>query len=57
VNLSLYPGEPHDLARKENQNNFQIRMKQGFDHYLIGNPEPNWMRDGVPQVKKGEAIE
>jgi dipeptidyl aminopeptidase/acylaminoacyl peptidase len=52
-----YPGEPHHLARKENQKDFQIRMKQFFDHYLMDKPEPKWMRDGVPQVKKGEAIE
>lgn len=28
-----------------------------FDHYLMDKPEPAWMRDGVPEVKKGEAIE
>jgi len=32
-------------------------MKQFFDHYLMGKPEPKWMSDGVPQVKKGAAIE
>lgn len=52
-----YPGEPHHLARKENQKDFQIRMKQFFDHYLKGEPAPHWMVDGVPQVKKGDAIE
>jgi len=53
VILLSYPGEPHHLARKENQKDFQIRMKQFFDHYLMGKPEPKWMSDGVPQVKKG----
>jgi dienelactone hydrolase len=57
VILLSYPGEPHHLARKENQKDFQIRMKQFFDHYLMGKPEPAWMRDGVPQVKKGSPIE
>jgi len=53
VILLSYPGEPHHLAKKENQKDFQIRMKQFFDHYLKGAPEPKWMADGVPQVRKG----
>ena len=51
-----YPGEPHHLAKKENQIDFQIRMKQFFDHYLKVAPMPEWMKDGVPQVHKGEPI-
>jgi len=53
VILLSYPGEPHHLARRENQKDFQVRMKQYFDHYLKGAPAPQWMTDGVPQVKKG----
>jgi dienelactone hydrolase len=52
-----YPDEPHHLAKKENQKDFQIRMKQFFDHYLMDKPAPKWMTDGVPQVKKGGSIE
>ena len=51
-----YPGEPHHLSKKPNQIDFQIRMKQFFDHYLKGAPMPEWMKDGVPQVDKGEPI-
>ena len=50
-----YPDEPHHLAKKPNQIDFQIRMKQFFDHYLKGAPEPDWMIHGVPQVDKAEA--
>jgi dipeptidyl aminopeptidase/acylaminoacyl peptidase len=57
VILLSYPGEPHHLARKENQKDFQQRMKQFFDHYLKGAPAPKWMTDGVPQTKKGGPIE
>ena len=53
VILLSYPGEPHHLARKENQKDFQARMKQFFDHYLKGTPAPKWMTDGVPQTEKG----
>jgi dipeptidyl aminopeptidase/acylaminoacyl peptidase len=51
-----YPDEPHHLAKTPNQKDFQIRMKQYFDHYLKGAPEPEWMKNGLPQVRKGEAI-
>jgi dipeptidyl aminopeptidase/acylaminoacyl peptidase len=57
VILLSYPGEPHHLARKENQKDFQQRMKQFFDHYLKGTPAPKWMTDGVPQTKKGGPIQ
>jgi dipeptidyl aminopeptidase/acylaminoacyl peptidase len=55
VILLSYPGEPHHLARKENQKDFQLRMKQFFDHYLKGAPAPKWMTDGVTQVEKSTA--
>jgi dipeptidyl aminopeptidase/acylaminoacyl peptidase len=51
-----YPDEPHHLAKTPNQKDFQVRMKQFFDHYLLGAPEPDWMRNGLPQVNKGTPI-
>jgi dipeptidyl aminopeptidase/acylaminoacyl peptidase len=54
VILLSYPDEAHHLGRRENQKDFQIRMRQFFDHYLKGTPAPSWMTDGVPQIKKGE---
>ncbi|MEX2610151.1 MAG: prolyl oligopeptidase family serine peptidase [Gemmatimonadota bacterium] len=53
VILLSYPGEGHHLGRKENQKDFQVRMKQYFDHYLKGAPMPKWMAEGVDQVDKG----
>lgn len=47
-----YPDEPHHLGKEENQKDFQVRMKQFFDHYLKGAPAPSWMTDGVPLAKK-----
>jgi dipeptidyl aminopeptidase/acylaminoacyl peptidase len=55
VILLSYPGEPHHLARKENQKDFQLRMKEFFDHYLKDKPAPKWMTDGVSQVEKPTA--
>ena len=53
VILLSYPEEAHHLGRRENQKDFQIRMRQFFDHYLKGAPAPEWMTQGVPQVQKG----
>lgn len=47
-----YPGEPHHLAKEENQKDFLKRMKQFFDHYLKGAPAEEWMENGVPFLKK-----
>ena len=52
VILLSYPGEPHHLGREENQKDFQIRMKQYFDHYLKDAPAPTWMTEGVPFLDK-----
>ncbi|MFC1660369.1 prolyl oligopeptidase family serine peptidase [Gemmatimonadota bacterium] len=52
VILLSYPGEPHHLAKEENQKDFQIRMKQYFDHYLKGTPAPRWLAEGVPFLQK-----
>ena len=57
VILLSYPDEPHHLAKKENQKDFQIRMRQFFDHYLMEKPAPKWITDGLPQVRKGAPIE
>ena len=40
VILLSYPDEPHHLAKEPNQKDFQARMKQFFDHHLMG-PRPN----------------
>ncbi len=53
VILLSYPDEAHHLGRRENQKDFQIRMRQFFDHYLKGTPAPVWMTEGVPQLRKG----
>jgi dipeptidyl aminopeptidase/acylaminoacyl peptidase len=52
VILLSYPGEGHHLGRKENRIDFQIRMKQFFDHYLKGAPAPEWITEGVPFLEK-----
>ncbi len=48
-----YNGEPHWPVKRENRIDFQIRMKQFFDHFLKGAPAPRWMTQGVPATEKG----
>lgn len=53
VILLSYPDEPHHLNREPNQKDFQVRMKQWFDHWLKGDAAPDWMAKGVPHLEKG----
>ncbi|MCX6544023.1 MAG: prolyl oligopeptidase family serine peptidase [Acidobacteria bacterium] len=46
-----YVGENHGLAKRANQQDYTIRMKEFFDHYLMGKPAPKWMTDGVPRLE------
>lgn len=55
VILLSYPGEGHHLSNKGNQIDFQIRMKQFFDHYAKGTEAPDWMKNGVPFLEKETA--
>jgi dipeptidyl aminopeptidase/acylaminoacyl peptidase len=47
-----YPGEGHSLARLENQLDYQSRMRDFFDHYLVGAPLPAWMEHGERFIDK-----
>ena len=48
-----YNGEPHWPLKWQNRLDFNIRMKQFFDHYLKDAPAPRWMRESIPAVEKG----
>jgi len=52
VVLLSYPGEGHGLRQYENQKDFQIRMRQFFNHYLRDAPAARWMEDGRTFVEK-----
>jgi dipeptidyl aminopeptidase/acylaminoacyl peptidase len=42
-----YRGEPHHLRKYPNKLDYSIKMKEYFDHYLKGDPAPEWMTNGV----------
>ncbi|MCC7229628.1 MAG: S9 family peptidase [Fimbriimonadaceae bacterium] len=52
--MCVYNGEDHNLIQRKNRKDWSIRMQQFFDHFLKGAPEPVWMAEGVPAVKKGK---
>jgi dipeptidyl aminopeptidase/acylaminoacyl peptidase len=57
VVLLEYPGENHGLARPANQQDYTVRMKEFFDHYLKGEDAPDWLEYGVPRLKMQEHID
>ena len=56
--MLTYNNEEHNLKAESwaNRMDLTIRMKQFFDHYLKGEPEPAWMKSGIPAIKKGKDL-
>jgi dipeptidyl aminopeptidase/acylaminoacyl peptidase len=53
VYLINYNGDAHNPRRRANQRDMDIRMQQFFDHHLTGAPMPEWMKNGIPYLRKG----
>jgi dipeptidyl aminopeptidase/acylaminoacyl peptidase len=51
VVMLQYKGENHGLAKPENRKDYSVRMREFFDHYLMGKPAPDWWTEGVPHLK------
>jgi dipeptidyl aminopeptidase/acylaminoacyl peptidase len=51
--LLNYNGEPHSVVKFPNRVDFNIRMEQFFDHYLMDKPKPMWMQEGIKPTLKG----
>jgi hypothetical protein len=56
--LLNYNNDDHNLKATSwaNRMDLTIRMKDFFDYYLKSEPEPAWMKYGVPAVKKGKEL-
>ena len=52
VYMFSYNGEPHHLDKRPNQKDYTVRMQQFFDHFLKGAPEPEWMKTGIPFLRR-----
>lgn len=51
VIMLQYVGENHGLVKPANMKDYTVRMKEWFDHWLKGEPAPEWMKEGVPYLK------
>ena len=56
VILLQYVGENHGLRVEANQKDYAQRMAEWFDHYLLGKPAPDWMKNGVPRLEIEEHL-
>ncbi len=43
-----YRGEPHHLKQYANKLDYTLKFKAYLDHYLKGEPAPEWIKSGVP---------
>ncbi|MBL8204036.1 MAG: S9 family peptidase [Blastocatellia bacterium] len=57
VVMLQYKGENHGLRVPANMRDYAVRMKEFFDHHLMGKPAPQWWKDGVPHLKLKEHLE
>jgi len=51
-----YNGEAHGLRKYPNRKDWQQRMQQFFDYYLMDAPPPVWLAEGVPATMKGKTL-
>jgi dienelactone hydrolase len=54
VVMLQYKGENHSLAKAANKKDYTIRMREFYDHYLMGKTAPAWLSeaDGRPTVDR-----
>ncbi|MDH4257278.1 MAG: prolyl oligopeptidase family serine peptidase [Candidatus Aminicenantes bacterium] len=51
VVMLQYKGENHGLRIPANREDYTIRMRQFFDHYLKGEPAPDWLKEGISHLE------
>jgi len=51
--LVEYNNEEHNLSERRNSKDLTIRIFQFFNHFLKDEPEPMWMKKGIPHSRKG----
>jgi dipeptidyl aminopeptidase/acylaminoacyl peptidase len=52
--MFVYNGEKHGLRQRENQKHWTVHQDEFFDHFLLGEPKPEWMEKGVPYLERGK---
>jgi dienelactone hydrolase len=57
VVMLQYRGENHGLVKPANRRDYTIRMREFFDHHLLGKPAPEWLKKGVPHLELDDHLE
>jgi len=57
VVMLQYKGENHGLRKAPNLKDYYIRMREFFDHHLLGKPAPKWLAEGVGHLEHKNHIE
>lgn len=57
VVMLQYKGENHGLRVPANMKDYTVRMREFFDHHLMGKSAPKWWIEGVPHLKLKEHLE
>ncbi|MEM9930654.1 MAG: prolyl oligopeptidase family serine peptidase, partial [Bacteroidota bacterium] len=52
--LLNYRNEPHWPVKTANRADFQTRMAQFFDYYLMDKAKPRWMDDGLKPIERAK---
>jgi len=52
--LVVYNGDEHNPTKRANQKDIDAKMQAFFGAKLLGAPEPDWMKNGIPFLKKGQ---
>ena len=52
--LLNYNNDDHNLTKRQNKKDIQIREQQFFDYYLKDAKAPVWMTRGIPSTLKGK---
>ncbi|MBY0227855.1 MAG: prolyl oligopeptidase family serine peptidase [Gemmataceae bacterium] len=56
VVMLQYKGENHGLAKQANMKDYTARMREFFDHHLMGKEAPGWLKEGVPHLKMDDHL-
>jgi len=52
-----YKGENHGLRKQPNMKDYYMRMREFFDHHLMGKPAPKWLKQGISHLDLEKHIE
>ncbi|MBN1388539.1 MAG: S9 family peptidase [Bacteroidales bacterium] len=50
--MLVYEGENHGLRKDENMLDYSLKVKQFIDHYLLGKPAEEWIKEGKTYMEK-----